>query len=111
MINETIFLILLFLFVVFLIITLWKWQVAFGAFTIILGLLLAWQLFPTIGGIEYQTGAIINESGGGYIVSNTYSAYTNTYLATTFMLIVLFLTMQLVTYIRDEKRAKEESID
>ena len=93
---------------IFLLITLWQKSVAFGAFTIILCLLLAWQLYPIIGGVEYQTGAEIISSGNITTVTNTYSDYSNSYLATTFMLIVLFLSMQIITFRKDKKSQEQE---
>jgi hypothetical protein len=111
MITETIFIILLSSMIVFLYLTLQFRNEALGAFTIILCLIVASQLLPVVGGVQYQTGAAINTTGDNTLVTNNYSEFTNLPLATLFFLIVFYLSMNIVTFRKDSKKEREESVD
>lgn len=108
MITETIFLFLLASMFAFLILTLHYKNEAFCAFTIILTLLVAMQLLPGIGGISYQDGANITDVNSTTTVQNTYSSFTNTPLATLFFIIVIYLTMQILTFRKSRKEQRLE---
>jgi hypothetical protein len=110
MINELIFIILFCAMIVFLFITLHYKNEAFGAFTIIILIILASQLFPVVGGIQYHTGAVINSSDeNNIIISDTFDVYSNSYLGLTLMLVVLYLSMQIIVFRKDKKREVEEN--
>ena len=97
--------------IVFLVLSLHFQNVAMGAFTIILCLLVATQLLPGIGGVQYQTGADINSTGDNTLVTNNYSSFTNIPLATTFFAIVLYLSMQIIAFRKNKQEERNESID
>jgi hypothetical protein len=111
MITETIFIILVVAMLVFVALTMYFKNEAMGAFTIILCLIIATQLLPVVGGVQYQTGADINTTGDNTLVTNNYSDFTNVPLATLFFVIVLYLSMQIVTFRNDNRREREESVD
>lgn len=110
MITETIFIILFVAMIVFLFLTLRYQNQAFGAFTIILAILIGSQLLPGVGGVQYQTGATINETGGNTVVTNDYSTFSNIPLATVFFVLVLYLSMQIISFRKTAKQEAEEAI-
>lgn len=104
MINETIFLTILLALFVFLFLTFKYQNVACGAFTIILCLIIASQFLPSIGGIQYKSGANITTSGDDIFVVDNYATYDNIPVATVFFLMALYLSMQIITFHKEERK-------
>jgi hypothetical protein len=78
-----------------------------GGFALILCLIIA---ITFIHGIEYQTGTNITASGDNYVTANNYASYTNIPLATTFFIIVLYLSSQLLSFRKNKKHEEQEAI-
>lgn len=112
MITETIYSLMIILMVILLILTLYYKNQAFGVFTIIFNIILALNTFPFSGGIIYMIGSNITINTIGdtstAIQTNTYSSFSNTYIAMVFVLIALFITLQLFAYTKYENERKNE---
>lgn len=104
MIIETIFVILLLSMFIFLFLTLKYENEAFGAFAIILCIILGSQLLPSIGGVQYKSGANITTSGDNTFVADEYSVFESIPLATLFFLAALYVSFQIITFRRDKKK-------
>lgn len=103
MMTDFMFCVLVVLAFALLLLTLIYKNVVFGSLCIILFLLLGFALLPSLGGVAYVSGATITSDGDNFVVANNYSYFTNYFLSMFFLLIVMYLVLQVVFYKRSNK--------
>jgi len=80
-----------------------------AAITVILCLLLAFELIPGVGGVQYQTGANISTVGDDTFVVNNYSSFTNSPIAIILLLLAVYLAFQIIDFRRGRKQEAQEA--